>query len=118
MLIYKGLIDFASRIAQGASPEIEFPITESPPGRLMALFLRSSKSQAGNSILASFPTMVLEEKMQLLQRTMDALAIACKLLCYLQRGHPHDFSELYKVALKARRSYPKIAPAVSKSIVC
>ena len=80
MLVYNSLIDLTNKLAQGIRTQIEFPITESYPGRLLYLFLMSPKSQAGDNIMASFPTMAQEEKVQLLQRTMGSLFVACKVL--------------------------------------
>ena len=82
MLLYKSLIGHANNAAEGVTSKVDFPITESYPARQAVLFLSSPKLQAGHPIMASFPSLELEEKVQILQRIMGTLTIASKSFCH------------------------------------
>ena len=78
MLLYNSLIDLTDKAAREVDPPIGFPITKSYPARQIVLFLMSEKSEAGNDVMAAFPGLTLEEKVQLLQRVMGGLSMSCK----------------------------------------
>jgi hypothetical protein len=87
MLLYKSLIKHANKVVKEVTSKIDFPITESYPARQAVLFLRSPNSQAGHDTMALFPSMVLEEQVQILKRIMGTLSIASKSF-----RHQQDFS--------------------------
>jgi hypothetical protein len=78
MLLYNNLIELANNVASNVQSQIEFPITESFPARFAALFLIKDKSKLGNDMMGSFPTLELEEKVQVLQRIMGMASITSK----------------------------------------
>ena len=80
-LLYKSLIEQANKAAEGVMSKVDFPITESYPARQAVLFLSSPELQGGHPIMALFPSMELEEKVQILQRLMGTLTIASKSFC-------------------------------------
>lgn len=84
-LIYKALFRCVDRLVeeldQGLKTEpgdAEFPITMSLPATATVLFLLSPLSDLSDEILNGFPTLVLEDKVQILQRVMAALSVTSK----------------------------------------
>ena len=79
MLMFESMIELTNGVANGIAPSIEFPITESFPARVAALFItRWMDSGPCADILHAFPALPLEQKMQLLQRIMRATHVASK----------------------------------------
>jgi hypothetical protein len=77
-LVYKALFRYVDKLVESEPDDAELPITRSLPATAAALFFLSPLSELSDQILNHFPAMVLEDKVQILQRVMAALSITSK----------------------------------------